>query len=100
MAMAKDVIKRPFITMGFTSFVLLIPLALSSNHWAQKKLGRRWAQLHRLVYVVAVTVILHYWWHKSGKNDFDTVLIYAVVLALLLTCRITPVRNMLASIRH
>lgn len=99
-AMGKDVIKRPFITMGFTSFVLLIPLALSSNHWAQKKLGRRWAQLHRLVYVVAVTVILHYWWHKAGKNDFDTVLIYAVVMVLLLSCRISSVRNMLVSLRH
>ncbi|OYY53498.1 MAG: sulfoxide reductase heme-binding subunit YedZ, partial [Polynucleobacter sp. 35-46-207] len=58
--MGKDVIKRPFITMGFLSFVMLIPLALSSNHWMQRKLGRRWAQLHRMVYLIAITVILHY----------------------------------------
>lgn len=100
LAMWKDVLKRPFITMGFTSFMLLIPLALSSNRWAQKKLGRRWAQLHRLVYVIACTVIVHYWWHKAGKNDIDTVLIYAIVIALLLCCRIPSVRNKLAFSRH
>jgi sulfoxide reductase heme-binding subunit YedZ len=94
--MLKDVVKRPFITMGFISFVLLIPLALTSTHWAQKKLGRRWIQLHRIVYLIAATVVLHYWWHKAGKNDFDTVTIYAVVLLLLLCCRIPFIRKLLS----
>jgi methionine sulfoxide reductase heme-binding subunit len=94
-AMFKDVVKRPFITMGFISFTLLIPLAITSNHWAQRTLGRRWAQLHRIIYLVACTVILHYWWHKAGKNDLSTVSIYAVVLTLLLCCRIPFVRNRL-----
>lgn len=93
--MIKDVIKRPFITMGFLSFVLLIPLALSSNHWAQKKLGRRWTQLHRLVYVIAIAVILHYWWHKAGKNDLETVSIYAIVVISLLSFRIPFIRKRL-----
>jgi sulfoxide reductase heme-binding subunit YedZ len=93
--MLKDVLKRPFITMGFISFMLLIPLALTSNHWAQRKLGRRWAQLHRIIYFVAGTIILHYWWHKAGKNDVGTVSIYAGVLALLLCCRIPYIRQRL-----
>jgi len=94
--MLKDVVKRPFITMGFISFVLLIPLALTSTHWAQKKLGRRWIQLHRIVYLIAATVVLHYWWHKAGKNDFDTVTIYAIVLLLLLCWRIPFIRKLLS----
>jgi sulfoxide reductase heme-binding subunit YedZ len=91
----KDVVKRPFITMGFISFILLIPLVLTSTHWAQRKLGRRWAQLHRLIYLIACTVILHYWWHKAGKNDLDTVSIYALILFLLLCCRIPIIRQLL-----
>ena len=98
--MLKDVVKRPFITMGFISFVLLIPLALTSTHWAQQKLGRRWMQLHRIVYLIAATVVLHYWWHKAGKNDFDTVTIYAIVLSLLLCCRIPFIRKLLSKRSH
>jgi sulfoxide reductase heme-binding subunit YedZ len=95
--MLKDVLKRPFITMGFISLVLLVPLAWTSTHWAQRKLGRRWAQLHRLIYLIAFTAILHYWWHKAGKNDLDTVTIYAVILLLLLCCRIPYIRQRLSS---
>ena len=98
--MLKDVVKRPFITMGFISFILLIPLAMTSTHWAQQKLGRRWMQLHRIVYLIAATVVLHYWWHKAGKNDFDTVTIYAIVLLLLLSCRIPFIRKLLSKRSH
>ena len=98
-AMWKDVVRRPFITMGFLSFVLLIPLALTSTHWAQRKLGRRWALLHKLVYVIAVTVILHYWWHKAGKNDLQTVSIYAGVVFILLCCRISWMRDQLTKLK-
>jgi len=94
-AMWKDVVKRPFITMGFISLVMLTPLALSSTRWAQRKLGRRWGQLHRLVYVIACTAMLHYWWHKEGKNDIDTVAIYGVVVVLLLACRVPIIRKQL-----
>ena len=99
-AMLKDVVKRPFMTMGFISFVLLTPLALTSTSWAQKKLGRRWVQLHRIIYLIAATVILHYWWHKAGKNDLDTVSLYAVILFLLLCCRIPYVRKILSKRSH
>lgn len=94
-AMLKDIIKRPFITMGFMSLVLMIPLAVTSNHWTQRKLGRHWAKLHRLIYVIACSVILHYWWHKAGKNDLQTVSIYAAIVGLLLCCRIPFIRSRL-----
>ena len=90
--MLKDVVKRPFITMGFISLVLLFPLALTSTHWAQRKLGRRWALLHRLIYLIACTAILHYWWHKAGKNDLQTASIYGSVVLLLLLCRLPWLR--------
>lgn len=92
-AMIKDVMDRPFITMGFISFVLLIPLALTSNQWSLRSLGKNWSLLHRLVYIIACTVIAHYWWHKAGKNDLGTVSIYAVIILLLLTFRIPKVKQ-------
>ena len=94
-----DVIKRPFITMGFLTFVLLIPLAITSNHFSVRALGRRWSLLHRLVYVIACTALIHYWWHKAGKNDFQTVSIYVAVILLLLLCRLPWVRERLGMIR-
>lgn len=98
-AMIHDVLKRPFITMGFLSLVLLIPLALTSNAWAVRKLGRRWTLLHKWVYVIAATVIAHYWWHKAGKNDLQTVTIYAVILMTLLLFRVPFIRQWLQSIQ-
>lgn len=92
-AMFKDVLDRPFITMGFTALMLLIPLAVTSNRWSQRFLGRRWSALHKLIYLITVTAILHYWWHKAGKNDFQTVTIYALVIALLFMLRIPFIRN-------
>jgi sulfoxide reductase heme-binding subunit YedZ len=94
-AMMHDVLKRPFITMGFLSLILLIPLALTSNQWSVRYLGRRWSILHKLVYVIAATVIVHYWWHKAGKNDLQTVMMYAAVLILLLATRLPLIRRYL-----
>lgn len=92
-AMLHDVIKRPFITMGFITLLLLLPLALTSNRYSIRLLGKRWTVLHRLVYVIALTAIIHYWWHKAGKNDLQTVLIYAGVIAVLLVSRISWVKS-------
>ena len=86
-AIVKDVVKRPFITMGFLAFVLMIPLAVTSTDGMLRRLGRRWSQLHRLVYIVAVAAILHYWWHKSGKNDYSEVAWYAAAVVLMLGWR-------------
>jgi sulfoxide reductase heme-binding subunit YedZ len=87
-AVVKDVIKRPFITMGFLAFVLMLPLAATSTDGMIRRLGRRWGRLHRLVYLVAIAAVLHYWWHKSGKNDYSEVGWYAATVALLLGWRL------------
>jgi len=98
-AMWADVLKRPFITMGFTTFVLLIPLALTSNRFAVHALGRRWSLLHKLVYVIACTAIIHYWWHKAGKNDLQTVSIYGAIILFLLLCRLPWLRERLQKLQ-
>lgn len=86
--MWKDVLKRPFIAAGFTAVVLLLPLAATSTKGMMRRLGVNWVRLHRLVYLIAIAAILHYWWHKAGKNDFGTVSIYATVVATLLGMRL------------
>ena len=81
----KDIIKRPYVTVGFTAFVLTIPLAATSTNAMMKRLGRRWKQLHKLVYVVAVCGILHFLW--LVKADILEPLVYALVLLILLAVR-------------
>ena len=93
-SMWADVIKRPFITMGFLTLVLLTPLALTSNQWSVRQLGRRWTLLHKLVYLIACTAIVHYWWHKAGKNDLEAVSIYGGVIFLLLLFRLPFIKNL------
>lgn len=82
----KDVIKRPFITIGFACFVLLIPLAVTSTNAMQRRLKRRWQQLHRLIYLIAIGGVVHYWW--LVKKDITQPAIYALVLAVLLGFRL------------
>lgn len=83
----KDVIKRPFITIGFAAFILLIPLAATSTNAMIKKLGGQlWQKLHRLVYLIAIFAVLHYWW--LVKKDITQPLIYAAVLTILLGYRV------------
>ena len=82
-----DIGKRPFITVGFLAVVLLAPLAATSFNAAMRLLGgRRWQALHRLVYVIAVCGVLHYWW--LVKRDVTWPAFYAVVLAVLLWLRV------------
>ncbi len=86
---AKDIAKRPFILVGFSGFLLLTPLAATSFNRAVKALGaRRWQALHKLVYVIAGLGILHFFWMRSGKNDFAEVAVYAAILAVLLGWRL------------
>jgi sulfoxide reductase heme-binding subunit YedZ len=87
-AIVDDVLERPFITVGMTAFLLLIPLAATSTNAMMRRLGRRWQELHRLVYAIAVLAVLHYWWHKAGKNDFSAPLAWALVVAGLLAVRL------------
>ncbi|TFW16555.1 sulfite oxidase heme-binding subunit YedZ [Duganella callida] len=87
--MWKDVLKRPFITVGFIAFVLLIPLAVTSTNAMVKRLGgKRWQWLHRLIYVIAPLAILHFWWMKAGKHDFIQPTIFGVILSVLLLMRV------------
>lgn len=86
--MWEDVKKRPFITVGFTAFVLLIPLAVTSTHAMQRRLGRHWAQLHRLIYVIAALAILHFWWMRAGKHNFGEPILMGAIVALLLGLRV------------
>ncbi len=84
----KDIPKRPFILVGVAMFVLLSLLAMTSFNRAIKWLGaRRWRNLHRLIYVVAVLAILHFFWMRAAKNDFTEVWVYAAVLGSLLLWR-------------
>jgi len=84
----KDIIKRPFILVGFSAFLLLTPLAATSFNAAIRKMGaRRWQMLHKLVYLIAGLGLLHFFWMRSGKNDFAEVAVYAVILAVLLGWR-------------
>jgi len=85
---AKDIGKRPFILVGFSTFVLLTALALTSFNRAIKTLGaQRWQLLHKLVYAVAALAILHFFWMRAGKNNFAEVVIFGSVLGLLLSWR-------------
>ena len=91
--MAVDIAKRPFILVGFSAFVLLTPLALTSFNRAIRWLGaKRWQWLHRLVYGVAVLAVLHFFWMRAGKNNFAEVIVYASVLGALLAWRIAQRR--------
>ncbi len=84
-----DIIKRPFILVGFICMLMLTPLAITSFKPAMRALGaRRWQLLHRLVYGVAALALLHFFWMRAGKNDFSEVALYALVLGSLLGWRI------------
>jgi methionine sulfoxide reductase heme-binding subunit len=83
-----DIAERPYITVGFTALVLLIPLAVTSTRGMQRRLGKNWAKLHRLVYVVAVLGIVHYYWQQKSDFDFAEPLLYAFLLAVLLGVRL------------
>jgi sulfoxide reductase heme-binding subunit YedZ len=84
----KDIGKRPFITVGFAAFLLLLPLAFTSTNRMMRRLGRRWAQLHRLVYLIAGLGVVHFWWLKQGKNDLSEPWIFSLVVAALLLFRL------------
>jgi len=75
----EDVVKRPYITVGFTAFVLMVPLAITSTKGWIRRLGRKWGYLHRLVYLTAIGGVIHYWW--LVKADITRPQIYAAIVA-------------------
>jgi sulfoxide reductase heme-binding subunit YedZ len=90
----EDIIERPYITVGFTAFVLLIPLAATSTRKMIRRLGRRWQQLHRLIYIVVPLGVLHFYW--KVKADTREPLVFAAIVALLLLFRLPWVTRALA----
>jgi methionine sulfoxide reductase heme-binding subunit len=94
-AIVPDVVKRPYITIGFLSFVLLIPLAVTSTNAMQRRLGgRRWQLLHRLIYLIAAGGVVHYLW--LVKKDVTQPLLYGFVLVVLLALRLVWRRKVAA----
>ena len=86
-AIFRDILKRPFITVGFATLLLLLPLAVTSTNAMVRRLGaNRWRMLHRLVYVIGPLAVLHFWW--MVKRDVTEPAIYGVILATLLAARI------------
>ena len=85
-AVLEDIVERPYITAGFTGFVCLLPLALTSTRGWIRRLGRRWVQLHRLIYAASLAGVVHFLW--LVKADLREPLVYAAVLALLLGVRV------------
>ncbi len=85
----RDIVERPFILVGMLAFVLLTALAATSPHRVLRWMGaRRWQWLHRSVYAIAGLAILHFFWMRAGKNNFNEVFVYAAILALLLGWRL------------
>ena len=85
-AIAEDLIERPFITIGFAAFLLLVAMAVTSTNNMRRCLGRRWQKLHYSAYAVGLLGVWHYWWQV--KKDITEPLVYAVILAALLAIRI------------
>src|SRR5262245_54298203 len=91
-SVSADIYKRPFITIGFTTLMLLLPLALTSTGGMVRRLGgKRWRALHRLIYVAGITAVVHYWW--LVKADISSPQRYALIIGLLLTIRLVWARR-------
>lgn len=87
-AMLIDVLKRPFIAMGFATFLLLLPLAITSTNSMMRRLGKRWKTLHQLIYLIILTGLVHFWWMRAGKQNFAQPLLITVIAVVLLGSRV------------
>ena len=92
--MIEDVVKRPYITLGFSAFLLMIPLAATSNRSMLLRLGRKWKTLHQLVYLILLLGVLHYIW--LTRADYLEPGIYAIIAIILLLHRVAPMRRIAA----
>ena len=90
--MFEDVIKRPYITLGFSAFILLLPLAITSNQAMIRRLGRNWKALHQLVYAILLLAVLHFLW--LVKADYLEPTIYAIIAIVLLLHRVGPMKRL------
>jgi sulfoxide reductase heme-binding subunit YedZ len=90
--MFEDIVERPYITLGFSALVTLIPLAATSNRAMTRRLGRRWKTLHQLVYLAVLLGVLHFIWQV--RADYLEAGIYAMISVILLLHRIGPIRRL------
>ncbi|MDH3538168.1 MAG: sulfoxide reductase heme-binding subunit YedZ [Gammaproteobacteria bacterium] len=90
--MIEDIVKRPYITLGFSAFVLMTPLAITSSQAMIRRLGRKWKTLHQLVYLIIVLGVLHFLW--LVKADYLEPAIYAIIAIILLAHRLGPIRRL------
>lgn len=86
--LTEDILERPFMTIGFLAWLLLIPLAVTSNRYMMRRLGKRWKKLHRLVYVIGTLACIHYLW--LVKKDLQEPLIYTAIFIGLMLFRLPP----------
>jgi methionine sulfoxide reductase heme-binding subunit len=94
----RDLEERRAMSIGLIALFLLVPLAITSTRWWQRKLGRRWKMLHWLVYVAIPLSLLHYFWLE--RDVIDVPIAYAVVIAVLFILRVAPVRRLLTALRQ
>ena len=99
----QTIFEKPYIIVGMTTFIMLLPLAMTSFDIWKRRMGKNWKRLHKTIYVLAPLAVLHYAWSKKGdlftlSGDIIRPLIYAAILALLLVMRLTVVRSTLASV--
>lgn len=85
-AVIEDIVKRPYITLGMAALLMLVPLAVTSTRRMMRRLGKRWQKLHRLVYVIGVFAVWHFYWQV--KLDTLDASVYALILAILLLTRV------------
>lgn len=92
-AVVQEAFLKQYAVIGFIAFLLLVPLAATSNKWAMKKLGKKWKQLHKLVYLINILAVTHFLWVKLSKLDLARPLTYAIVVAFLLFVRIPAIKT-------
>ena len=90
-AMVEDIIKRPYITLGFSALLLMLPLAITSNQAMIRRLGKKWKSLHQLVYLILLLGVLHFMW--LVKADYLEPTIYAIIAVVLLLHRVGPMKR-------
>ena len=91
----KDIAKRPYITVGFTGFLLMIPLAVTSTKGWIRRMGKGWVKLHALIYVTAMAGVIHYMW--SVKADRTRPIVIGIIIAVLLASRLVPLRRVIVA---
>jgi sulfoxide reductase heme-binding subunit YedZ len=87
----EGVVEQNFVLVGFSAFLLLLPLAITSNKWSQKKLGKKWKTLHKSVYIIILLALIHFWW--LVKNVYYMPFLYSAVVTILLLVRWQPVKQ-------